>query len=234
MNHDDLVNLLQTNGYNVKSCDRLSNDKGWAIKCTSGEIINLYDTGKLVVQGKNQAAINTLLGQPIAAPVNGTTAATGIQPTNSSPRDVFVVYGHDSIARTELEAMLRRWGLNPIILDQLTSGGQTIIEKLEGAAKTANFAVVLATPDDEGHRAGHEEEKAFRARQNVVLELGMMLTKLGRDRVAVLMRQQENMERPSDIQGVIYIPFKDEVGEAALALAKEINEKGINIDLKRV
>lgn len=235
VSHEDLVNLLQANGYAVKSCDRLSNDKGWSIKCVSGEIINVYDTGKIVVQGKNQPKIKELLGQPITISANGTSPTTtaGLSLTNS-PRDVFVVYGHDSAARVELEAMLRRWGLNPIILDQLTSGGQTIIEKLEGAAKSANFAVVLATPDDEGHRAGHQEEKAFRARQNVVLELGMMLTKLGRDRVAVLMRQQENMERPSDIQGVIYIPFKAEVGEAALALAKEINEKGISIDLKRV
>ena len=27
--------------------------------------------------------------------------------------------------------MLRRWGLKPVILDQLPSRGQTIIEKLE-------------------------------------------------------------------------------------------------------
>ena len=61
-----------------------------------------------------------------------------------------------------------------------------------------------------------------------------MLTKLGRDRVAILMKDQTNMERPSDIQGLIYIPFKDDVGDAALALAKEINAKGIHIDLSKV
>ena len=149
-------------------------------------------------------------------------------------RSVFVVYGHDGPARTELEAMLRRWGLNPLILDQLTSGGQTIIEKLERVRQEASFAVVLATPDDEGHRADHPDEKAFRARQNVVLELGMMLSVLGRDRVAILMKDQVSMERPSDIQGLIYIPFKDEVREAALTLAKEINAKGISIDLQKV
>src|SRR5690349_11837936 len=50
-------------------------------------------------------------------------------------------------------------GLDPLILDQLTSGGQTIIEKLEKARSEVNFAVVLATPDDEGHRRDHPEEK---------------------------------------------------------------------------
>ena len=72
--------------------------------------------------------------------------------------------------------------LDPLILDQLPSEGQTIIEKLEKHTSEANFCVVLATPDDVGFRAGHEDEKAHRARQNVVLELGMMLSKLGRKR----------------------------------------------------
>ena len=41
---------------------------------------------------------------------------------------IFVVYGHDTGARSQLEAMLRRWGLDPLFLDQLASEGQTIIE----------------------------------------------------------------------------------------------------------
>jgi predicted nucleotide-binding protein len=228
---DELVNLLQTNGYTVASVDRMPNDMGWSVRCPGGEIFACYDTGKVVAQGRNTETTKVLLGQASVSP-----SSNGAAPlvSGGAPRDVFVVYGHDTTGRTELEAMLRRWGLNPLILDQLTSGGQTIIEKLESAAGQAKFAVVLATPDDEGHRKEHPEEKAFRARQNVVLELGMMLTKLGRDRVAVLMKQQENMERPSDIQGLLYIPYKDSVGEAALLLAKEIDAKGIAIDLKRV
>ena len=130
--------------------------------------------------------------------------------------------------------MLRRWALEPLILDQITSGGQTIIEKLEKARGQANFAVVLATPDDEGHKAGVESEKAYRARQNVVLEMGMMLATLGREKVAILLKSGVEMERPSDIQGLLYISFKDDVKETALTLAKEINAQGIRIDIDRV
>jgi predicted nucleotide-binding protein len=130
--------------------------------------------------------------------------------------------------------MLRRWGLNALILDQLTSGGQTIIEKLETVRQDANFAVILATPDDQGHRANHPEELAFRARQNVVLELSMMLSVLGRERVAILLKDQSAIEKPSDIQGLIYIPFKEKVSECALQLAKEIDANGIPIDLKKI
>ena len=45
---------------------------------------------------------------------------------------------------------------------------------------------MLLTPDDEGHRMGHPGEKKPRARQNVVLELGMFLSTLGRKHVAIL------------------------------------------------
>lgn len=130
--------------------------------------------------------------------------------------------------------MLRRWDLDPLILDQLPSEGQTIIEKLEKHTNEANFAVVLATPDDIGYRSGHENEKAYRARQNVVLELGMMLSKLGRKNVAILLKQQENMERPSDIQGFIYIPFKDSVTDGAVLLAKEMAAQGYKIDIGKL
>ncbi len=121
-----------------------------------------------------------------------------------------------------------------MILDQLPSEGQTVIEKLERVQNMANFAVVLATPDDEGHRAGHSDEKSYRARQNVVLELGMTLSVLGRRRVAILLKNQEDMERPSDIQGLLYIPFKDRVDEARVQLAQEMNTAGIRIDLDRL
>ncbi|QIQ88233.1 MAG: DNA-binding protein [Erythrobacter sp.] len=206
----------------------MGNDKGTQFRCSGGEVINLYDSGKVVVQGKRQSEIKGLFG------IEHSAAPKIPKATPHNPRKVFVVYGHDTDARDQLEAMLRRWGLDPLILDQLTSGGQTIIEKLESVQKEANFAVVLATPDDQGHRSEHPEELAYRARQNVVLELGMMLSVLGRERVAILLKGQEAMEKPSDIQGLLYIPFKENVDEAKLLLAKEIDAKGIPIDLKRV
>ena len=128
--------------------------------------------------------------------------------------------------------MLRRWGLEPLILDQLPSEGQTIIEKLVSSTSDVGFAVVLATPDDEGHKANRDDEKSYRARQNVVLEMGMLLATLGRQRVAILLKQSD---RPSDIQGYIYIPFKDNLAkDAGVLLAKEMAAQGYAIDIKRL
>jgi predicted nucleotide-binding protein len=208
----------------------MGNETGWQIRLDSGAIVNCYDNGNVTFQGRNQEAARAAIG--LDAQV--ATAAPGQTVLAGTSRKVFVVYGHDPGARAQLDAMLRRWQLEPLILDQLPSGGQTIIEKLDSVRRQANFAVVLVTPDDEGHAKGKAEEKAFRARQNVVLELGMMLAHLGRSRVAILMKSDVNMERPSDIQGLLYIPFKDDVEEAKVTLVKEMAEQGIHVDMKRL
>lgn len=229
MTLDEIKACLQAGGFPIVSESGLNNGTGTQLRLQNGAIVNSYHTGNFNVQGKNQDAVKECLGVQPAQPAVAAPQTAAVKPVLSK---VFVVYGHDTNARTDLEAMLRRWRLEPLILDQLPSEGQTIIEKLEKYTAEVKFAVVLATPDDEGHRAGHEDEKAFRARQNVVMELGMMLTLLGRKNVAILMKQQDNMERPSDIQGLLYIPFKDNLQkDAGPLLAKEMAAQGYPISI---
>lgn len=207
----------------IHSCRKFSivEDKetgtGRQLRLDNGAIINCFSNGNHNVQGKNTQEIKEFL----------TGAATTIN------RKVFVVYGHDDIARTQLEAMLRRWDLEPIILDQQASGGQTIIEKLEEYGSDVGYAIVLATPDDEG-KAKTESEYKSRVRQNVVLELGMFLSKLGRERVAILLKESPEFEKPSDIQGLIYIPFQNKVDEVSISLIRELSRQGYTIDSNRI
>lgn len=189
---------------------------GKSIKLSNGGIVNCYNTGKIVVQGKNQDVVSLILNNQIG-----------------KNKKIFVVYGHDEIAKTQLEALLRRWDLQPIILDQEASCGQTIIEKLESYISEVSYAIVLATPDDEG-KATKETQSKKRVRQNVVLELGMFLAKLGREKVAILLKEDPNFEKPSDIQGLIYIPFQTKVDDAAISLVKELAKQGYQIDNKNL
>ncbi len=97
MSHiDDIRKDLEAAGIRVTTCKRLTNDLGHQVRCRGGEVINVYDSGKVSAQGKNQAAVKTALG------LEGGPAAK--KPTPVS-RKVFVVYGHDNQARTQLEAM---------------------------------------------------------------------------------------------------------------------------------
>ena len=131
--------------------------------------------------------------------------------------------------------MLRRWDFDPIIIDQMASSGSTIIEKLEEYTSQVNFGIVLATPDDVGRAKSDSEQKLrSRVRQNVVLELGMLLSSKGRDKVAILLEEEPDFERPSDIDGLIYIPFKDSVEEAKVSLAKEMERHGYVIEISNL
>ena len=156
-------------------------------------------------------------------------------PSKSPDSDkIFVVYGHDEDAKRDTEILLRRWGLEPLFLDQLPSSGDTIIESLERYIGQAQYAVVLATPDDMGHQVGCPNKKSFRVRQNVVLELGMVLARLGREQVAILIKRPNEMENPSDIDGLIYISFEDKIEEAKAELFKELSAAGYNIPGARI
>lgn len=229
MKSDQVKDILSTNGFVLDEEKEIQ--YGVQLKFTNGSIVNVFDNGTVTPQGKDADLVKQLLG---LTPGKGTTPVSPVV-TAGSNNKVFVVYGHEEQARARLDAMLRRWGLEPLILDQLPSEGQTIIEKLEKYTANCHFAVVLATPDDIGYRANHPDEQAYRARQNVVLELGMLLSKLGRSRVAILLQQRENMERPSDIQGLIYIPFKDNLEkDAGLLLAKEMVAAGYKINVAKV
>lgn len=63
-----------------------------------------------------------------------------------------------------------------------------------------------------------------RARQNVVLEFGYFIGLLGRDKVCCLLKG--DVERPSDMHGIVYISFKDSVEEARDMIIKELKEAG--------
>lgn len=199
---------------------------GTRFDCKTGEIFRAYKSEKLVCQGKD-----TPLSREIKELHEGVPATAGEAPAAPQAKgpDIFIVYGHDTAARDQLELVLRRMGFNPIILANLPAAGDTIIEKLEryiGEHGNVGYACVLLTPDDEGHIAGKPDGKRYRARQNVVLELGMVLGKLGRRRVAIL--HKKSVELPSDIHGLIYIPFQERIEELKNQLFQEL--RGVGYD----
>jgi hypothetical protein len=136
---------------------------------------------------------------------------------------IFIVHGRDRSMRETVSEFIKSLGLEPIVLFKETNKGKTIIEKIEECAEDCSYAVVLFSPDDEGRLKG-DEKFTYRARQNVILELGYMWGKLGRDKVAILYR--ENVEKPSDVGGVAYIPYyrKSNWREQ---LKKELNGAGL-------
>lgn len=141
---------------------------------------------------------------------------------------VFIVHGHDEEMKQSVARTLERLGLTPIILHEQYDGGRVIIEKLEQHGNVG-FAVVLLSPDDAGYKKADGAKAAKpRARQNVILELGYFVGRLGRGKVMALIRGND-LEVPGDFDGVVYTPFDEHEGWQK-KLVKELKAVGYSID----
>ena len=67
------------------------------------------------------------------------------KPESQSLDSVFIVHGHDDLAKTETARFVEKLGFTAIILHEQASGGKTIIEKIEAYANIG-FGIVLYTP----------------------------------------------------------------------------------------
>lgn len=162
-------------------------------------------------------AINSQPPPVVPAPAQGGRTAF-----NRS--QVFIVHGHDDLAKLEMADFIEGLGLEPIILHMQASSGRTIIEKIEHYSNVG-FGIVLYTPCDVGAKVG-DLTSSYRARQNVVFEHGYLIGKLGRARVAAIVKGI--VETPNDISGVIYISL-DPQGSWKVELRKEIRSAGYEV-----
>lgn len=219
----------------IKPVEERPIDNATQLVLPDGTKVNVFTTGKAQVQGRDcpekRSAQEIFNGVPPASTPAGTVLASAA-PTaahGGAPGKVFIVYGHDLAARQELELLLRRLKIEPVILGNIAPQGDTIIEALEKQSDV-HYAIVLLTPDDEGHKRDYPQDKKPRARQNVVLELGMFLMKLGRPNVAIL--KKGDVENPSDIGGLVYIGFNSSVFEAKTEIGAALQTAGFFIDVR--
>jgi len=237
---EDLIAKIQSLGYGLET-----RDTGAAVqvKTSDGAVLNWYSsTGTINYQGdaaastQLKARLEPILGaaavpaQPAFSPVT----ATDVAPAKVEAKGkVFVVHGHDQTSREQLELILHKLGLDPFVLQNTGGAGLTIIEALEQEigpdAAEVKFGIVLLTPDDFGYAKTDGVDKAQpRARQNVVLEMGMLLSSIGRKNVAIL--KKGHVDVPSDAQGILYLGFNDHVKEVVPRLVDRLTNAGFVLD----
>jgi len=149
--------------------------------------------------------------------------------TSEREKTAFLVHGRAEGAQQTVARFLEKLELNVIILSEQPNKGRTIIEKFEQHSNVG-FAVALLTPDDVGGLAEDPGNLNPRARQNVILELGYFIGKLGRASVCAL--YVDGVELPSDLHGIGYVSF-DAVGGWKLKLATEMRASGMKVDLNK-
>jgi len=138
--------------------------------------------------------------------------ATPIKPP---PRKVFISHG-SSKDWYEIQAHVEKdLSLKTLELAQEASKGMTVLGKLVEYASHCDSAVIVMTGDDET-RSGE-----IRARENVIHEIGYFQGIYGLARVVLL--HEDGVNIPSNIQGVVYVPFpKGYVSAGFGALDREL------------
>jgi hypothetical protein len=215
-----------TLGLTLILLDKLANDSSYALNFSH----HFFYSGNKVIAG-----IHSLTRQLIIPFVrdyktyvhhHGNSTPKLIMPKS---KKVFIVHGHDGEAREAVARFISTIGLIPIILHEQANRGRTIIEKVE-ANSDVGFAIVLLTPDDEG-KARNSIQLEPRARQNVLLELGYFIGRLGRDHVCALKRGI--VEIPSDFAGVVWAAMDSGNGWKQV-LGRELEAAGHDINWNKV
>jgi predicted nucleotide-binding protein len=149
------------------------------------------------------------------------------------PQRVFVAHGHDKSLRDDVFITLTNLGLNPTLLSETPREGKTVAEAIEKHSNVS-FAVILVTPDDLG-KAKIDRILRPRARQNVVLEWGYFVGRLGRERVIALYKTdlKNELDLPTNYYGLRYIIIDDD-GKWRHSLSKEIANAGIPVNANRL
>jgi predicted nucleotide-binding protein len=142
---------------------------------------------------------------------------------------IFIVHGHNDHIKIDVARTLEKLGLQPIILSEQPNQGQTIIEKFE-LHSNVGFAVVLLTADDLGRIKTSDKDK-YRARQNVIIEMGYFIGKLGRSNVFPM--YEDGVELPSDLHGVLYNSI-DDAKTWKFKLVKELTAAGYQVDSNKI
>jgi hypothetical protein len=114
---------------------------------------------------------------------------------------IFVVHGHNISVRDRVVGILNSLRVIPVYLEREATAGRTIIELVEQCSDV-QYGVAIMTADDIGCLAINPDQMTPRARQNVILEIGFLMGRLGRDRMMIL---KEDVEMPSDLAGMRYL-----------------------------
>jgi len=149
---------------------------------------------------------------------------------------IFIVHGHDDSMKNDVARVITTLGFEPVILHEQPDEGMTVIEKFEKYSMECAYAIVLLSPDDIGQQKDVDpSDGKYRARQNVILELGFFVGKIGRKRVLALLKNDStgNLEVPSDLAGLVHTLYESS-GGWKIKLGQGLKSCGYEVDFNRI
>lgn len=221
--------IFVTDSSYLNQLDQISFNSSFAMsEMPESILINAYNRGKESLL----SILDTMLEDLQLSDIEIERTAVSGSKQNLSDR-IFIIHGHNEEMKQSVARTIEQIDLKPVILHEQASKGRTIIEKFTDHSNVS-FAIALLSADDFGYSVMDKVENGkFRARQNVILELGFFLGKLGRQKVVALFETNESFEFPSDYDGVIFIPY-DKKGKWKFDLIKELKACEYDVDANKI
>jgi predicted nucleotide-binding protein len=135
-----------------------------------------------------------------------------------APPAVFIGHGRNRLWRDLKDHLQDKHEIKVIAYETGARAGHSIRDILEEMVSKSSFAVLVLTGEDE------QPDGLFRARQNVIHEIGLFQGRLGFSRAIMLV--EEETEDFSNIHGIQYIRFskgniRETFGEILATLKRE-------------
>ncbi|WP_455221452.1 TIR domain-containing protein, partial [Kaarinaea lacus] len=132
----------------------------------------------------------------------------------ASGNKIFLVYANDIGMKGDVSIFLSKMGVSTIVLKDSADTGFSLIDELE-KHNDVHYAIVMLNPDASG------------ISENIVYELGLIVGRLGKNRVCGLVK--EYISILANYSGISYVPV-DPAGAWKFLLIKQLKEAGFNID----
>ncbi|WP_455209493.1 TIR domain-containing protein [Kaarinaea lacus] len=132
----------------------------------------------------------------------------------ASSHKIFIVYANDIGMKDEVTSFLSKLGVSNVVLKDSAASNSSLIDELE-KHDNVHYAIVMLNPDAAG------------ISENTVYELGLIVGRLGRNRVCGLVK--ENIGILANYSGISYVPV-DPAGAWKFLLIKQLKNAGIDID----
>ena len=132
----------------------------------------------------------------------------------ASGNKIFLVYANDIGMKADVSSFLSKVGVSSIVLKESTTSSTSMIDELE-KYDDVSYAIVMLNPDASG------------ISENTVYELGLIVGRLGRNRVCGLVKDQ--IDILGNYSGLSYVPI-DPAGAWKFLLLKQLKDAGFDVD----
>jgi predicted nucleotide-binding protein len=196
----------------------------WTTSTPESRFVNSFNNGK-----KQLLNLLNVIAEDIQLDTEINIQKQEPNKKTDNTKNIFIVHGHNEEMKLAVARTIEKLKLNPIILHEQPNKGKTIIEKFTDNSDVS-FAIVILSADDISYSKNESPETSkYRARQNVIFELGYFIGKLGRERVLALHEVESEFDIPTDYSGVLFVPY-DKAGKWQFDLVRELKALGIEVN----